>query len=233
MRASGLELKADHGARGLELKPLNVKYALHLSRNGGKFPTRKPHTLDNHAQASNHGGKAKEMPDKAGGGSGGGKVSVAGGGPPSPTPAKSALGRPTTPIKPKTVDETWKRTCGRMLMRLWKQKEVWPFCEPVDYVKEGIPTYPDIINYPMDLGTVKLKLSNGTYTSAEAFADDVSSQTLKFLAPAHMVFCQDWSTTEFAISQKHPQPATMAPHRPQFHKPQTLRGPLHKLGPEP
>jgi bromodomain-containing factor 1 len=68
-----------------------------------------------------------------------------------------------------------------MLVKLWKQKEVWPFCEPVDYVKEGIPTYPEVVKNPMDLGTVKTKLTNGNYSNAEAFADDVSSQT----HPAH------------------------------------------------
>jgi bromodomain-containing factor 1 len=80
------------------------------------------------------------------------------------------------------ADDAWRKLCGRMLVKLWKQKEVWPFCEPVDYAKEGIPSYPEVIKNPMDLGTVKLKLTNGNYSNAEAFADDVSfpNHTLPF-----------------------------------------------------
>lgn len=90
---------------------------------------------------------------------------------------------PTHPHTPHSVpareslkereEKIWRKECARALMRLWKHKESWPFLEPVDPVALQIPTYFDIIKQPMDLGTVKTKLNNGTYTKAEEFAYDV------------------------------------------------------------
>lgn len=49
----------------------------------------------------------------------------------------------------------------------------WPFLEPVDPIKLGIPDYPEIIKSPMDLSTVKKKLDAGAYGGAEEFAADI------------------------------------------------------------
>ena len=43
---------------------------------------------------------------------------------------------------------------------------------PVDHVALGIPTYPDIIKNPMDLGTVDNKLKNGDYSKVNEFVAD-------------------------------------------------------------
>lgn len=51
-------------------------------------------------------------------------------------------------------------------------KFVWPFYEPVDIVKLGIPDYPKFVKKPMDLETMKQKLKNNEYPNGAAFAAD-------------------------------------------------------------
>lgn len=46
--------------------------------------------------------------------------------------------------------------------------------EPVDPIKYNILDYFDIIRNPMDLGTVKKKLSHNCYLKAEEFIDDMT-----------------------------------------------------------
>ncbi|KAJ9087881.1 hypothetical protein DSO57_1028796 [Entomophthora muscae] len=48
-----------------------------------------------------------------------------------------------------------------------------PFLEPVDWEVMDLPDYPRIINHPMDLSTVKMKLISNKYKSATDFAHDV------------------------------------------------------------
>lgn len=52
-------------------------------------------------------------------------------------------------------------------------KHAKPFLEPVDWVALKIPTYPQIITNPMDLGTVQTKLTNNVYTSSREWEQDV------------------------------------------------------------
>jgi hypothetical protein len=47
------------------------------------------------------------------------------------------------------------------------------FNSPVDVVQHNIPDYYNVIKHPMDLGTVKSKLSSGEYSSPLSFAEDV------------------------------------------------------------
>lgn len=47
------------------------------------------------------------------------------------------------------------------------------FREPVDWRGLGLNDYPSVIKRPMDLGTVKRRLEQGAYSSAEACAADV------------------------------------------------------------
>ena len=47
------------------------------------------------------------------------------------------------------------------------------FNVPVDPEALGIPHYRDIINNPMDLGTVKGKLEGGFYCGVETLANDI------------------------------------------------------------
>ncbi|CAG8736597.1 13906_t:CDS:1, partial [Acaulospora morrowiae] len=63
--------------------------------------------------------------------------------------------------------------CYASLKVLKRHPSVFPFLEPVDPVKYGIPDYYDIIKKPMDLSTVERKLSNLEYSSVNDFANDV------------------------------------------------------------
>ncbi|CAF0807672.1 unnamed protein product [Rotaria sordida] len=50
---------------------------------------------------------------------------------------------------------------------------VWPFSKPVDVKNLNLSDYYQIIKKPMDLGTVKRKLENREYATADEFAFDV------------------------------------------------------------
>jgi hypothetical protein len=52
-----------------------------------------------------------------------------------------------------------------------KTPESLLFQNPVDI--KTIPTYTDIISKPIDLGTIKDKLTNGVYTNPYELVDDV------------------------------------------------------------
>ncbi|KAJ3707867.1 hypothetical protein LUZ61_011572 [Rhynchospora tenuis] len=65
------------------------------------------------------------------------------------------------------------KKCGQILTRLMKHKKnIW-FNSPVDAVKMGLHDYHQIVKQPMDLGTVKSKLSKGSYANLSEFASDV------------------------------------------------------------
>lgn len=65
------------------------------------------------------------------------------------------------------------KLCQSALNTIMSQQSCASFLAPVDPVALGIPQYPIIIKNPMDLGTVKRKLSCGAYTSRQAFVADV------------------------------------------------------------
>jgi bromodomain-containing factor 1 len=71
-----------------------------------------------------------------------------------------------------------------------KTKHAMFFISPVDPVALNIPTYPDVIKHPMDLGTMENKLKNDRYSSVQAFADDLQlivDNAEKFNGPQHAV----------------------------------------------
>eukprot|EP00045_Choanoeca_perplexa_P006704 m.57767 g.57767 ORF g.57767 m.57767 type:complete len:724 (+) comp13746_c0_seq1:77-2248(+) len=57
---------------------------------------------------------------------------------------------------------------------LFKHDFSWPFRKPVDWKKLNLPTYPDIIKHPMDLGTIKKKLQKKEYYSAKECIADIA-----------------------------------------------------------
>ena len=63
--------------------------------------------------------------------------------------------------------------CHKIIACLKKNKNSWPFLEPVDYISMGIPHYIDIINQPMDLRTVEQNLTNDKYESLSQFYSDI------------------------------------------------------------
>jgi hypothetical protein len=60
-----------------------------------------------------------------------------------------------------------------LLNRLMKHKFGWVFNKPVDPVALGLHDYFAIIKYPMDLGTIRTRLSRGQYRNPKDFAADV------------------------------------------------------------
>ncbi|BAS77909.1 transcription factor GTE4 isoform X2 [Oryza sativa Japonica Group] len=60
-----------------------------------------------------------------------------------------------------------------LLSRLMKHKFGWVFNKPVDAVALGLHDYFAIIKHPMDLGTIKTRLTHGQYRNPREFADDV------------------------------------------------------------
>ncbi|XP_066145851.1 bromodomain-containing protein 3-like isoform X8 [Euwallacea fornicatus] len=68
------------------------------------------------------------------------------------------------------------KACNEILKDLFSKKHcsyAWPFYKPVDAELLGLHDYHDIIKKPMDLGTVKRKMDNREYRSAQEFAQDV------------------------------------------------------------
>ncbi|XP_022877444.1 transcription factor GTE4-like isoform X3 [Olea europaea var. sylvestris] len=65
------------------------------------------------------------------------------------------------------------RSCSNLLQRLMKHKHGWVFNEPVNAKALGLRDYHDIIKHPMDLGTIKNRLSQNWYKSPREFAEDV------------------------------------------------------------
>ncbi|KAJ9177134.1 hypothetical protein P3X46_012384 [Hevea brasiliensis] len=65
------------------------------------------------------------------------------------------------------------KNCSALLEKLMKHKHGWVFNTPVDVKTLGLHDYFTIIKHPMDLGTVKTRLTKNWYKSAEEFAEDV------------------------------------------------------------
>ncbi|XP_016468598.2 transcription factor GTE4 [Nicotiana tabacum] len=65
------------------------------------------------------------------------------------------------------------RSCSDLLQRLMKHKHGWVFNEPVNVEALGLHDYHDIIKHPMDLGTIKNRLSQNWYKSPKEFAEDI------------------------------------------------------------
>ncbi|XP_057952445.1 transcription factor GTE4-like [Malania oleifera] len=72
----------------------------------------------------------------------------------------------------KNMNQVFK-SCNTLLAKLMKHKHGWVFNVPVDVKGLGLHDYYTIIKQPMDLGTVKSKLSKNWYKSPREFAEDV------------------------------------------------------------
>jgi hypothetical protein len=66
-----------------------------------------------------------------------------------------------------------KRWCSKLLSDVRRLPISSSFREPVDPVRDGVPDYHQIVNQPMDLRTMKRKLSASEYGSVQAFIDDI------------------------------------------------------------
>ena len=70
--------------------------------------------------------------------------------------------------------EVVNKQCLISLRQLMQHKWAFPFNKPVDHVALNLPTYPDIVKNPMDLGTVEARIKKGgVYTSCEEVHRDI------------------------------------------------------------
>ncbi|XP_042432173.1 transcription factor GTE9-like isoform X1 [Zingiber officinale] len=90
------------------------------------------------------------------------------------TSGKSELSKMTVPPPPvHSSSLALKKQCEGLLKRLMSHRFAWVFNLPVDVKKLNIPDYYTVIKNPMDLGSIKTKLSSGGYSSLWDFAADV------------------------------------------------------------
>jgi bromodomain-containing factor 1 len=64
--------------------------------------------------------------------------------------------------------------CYGYLQQLKKNPSAWPFLEPVNPVKLGIPDYFEVIKEPMDLSTVEKNLKMYQYSTMNQFHADIN-----------------------------------------------------------
>ncbi|KAG8099878.1 hypothetical protein GUJ93_ZPchr0013g35431 [Zizania palustris] len=98
--------------------------------------------------------------------------------------------QPASKNKVEIMNTSKSRQCGNVLKKLMDHEGGWLFHKPVDPVLYGIPDYFDVIRNPMDLGTVKKKLTNKQYSSTDQFAADVRltfSNAMKYNPPGNHV----------------------------------------------
>ncbi|GBB94997.1 hypothetical protein RclHR1_02460017 [Rhizophagus clarus] len=91
-------------------------------------------------------------------------------------PAKDLPEAPQPGRRKKTKKNIELNFC-RSVLRELKKKTHWPyaypFYEPVDDEKLGVPDYYKVIKRPMDLATINSKLENDQYANAEEFEEDI------------------------------------------------------------
>ncbi|KAL1788623.1 bromodomain and WD repeat-containing protein 1, partial [Sigmodon hispidus] len=69
------------------------------------------------------------------------------------------------------VENDWRRQCKALLILIFQCEDSEPFRQPVDLVE--YPDYRDIIDTPMDFGTVRETLEAGNYDSPVEFCKDI------------------------------------------------------------
>jgi bromodomain-containing factor 1 len=77
-----------------------------------------------------------------------------------------------------------------VLGNIKRTRHVSHFLNPVDYVALELPTYPDEIEHPMDIGTMNTKLYSNEYRSVQAFVDDLQlivDNAKTFNGPTHNI----------------------------------------------
>ncbi|CAI8597550.1 unnamed protein product [Vicia faba] len=109
-----------------------------------------------------------------------------------PKTKKSMSGRFEYPKPAAPMDsyDTLMKQCENLLNRLMSHQFGWVFNKPVDPVALNIPDYFNVIRHPMDLGTVKSKLTSGKYSNLMDFAADVKltfSNALTYNPPGNDV----------------------------------------------
>ena len=85
-----------------------------------------------------------------------------------------------------------------------KKKDAAYFLRPVNHEALKLPTYPDIIKQPMDLGTVEMKLRNNEYASVQSCVDDLQlivDNARKFNGPEHAITHAAYGMLEYVYER--------------------------------
>ncbi|KAJ1291067.1 hypothetical protein BS78_02G291300 [Paspalum vaginatum] len=122
-----------------------------------------------------------------------------GGGGRSDPPSAPRTKRLPVPGTARTTPLPDRKALEMILEKLQKKDTYGVFAEPVD--PEELPDYHDVIEHPMDFGTVRRKLAKNAYRSFEQFEDDVfliCSNAMQYNAPDTIYFRQAHSIQELA-----------------------------------
>ncbi|KAJ1720646.1 hypothetical protein LPJ53_004754, partial [Coemansia erecta] len=111
-----------------------------------------------------------------------------------------AASRPPPPAAPSASASSlaaqtasWRALCNRVLLHLQAQPSALEFMAPVDPIRQGVPTYFDVIKQPMDMGTVRKKLDRSQYSTPREFLTDLQlilSNCFLFNSPDTYVYSQ-------------------------------------------
>jgi hypothetical protein len=104
----------------------------------------------------------------------------------SPSIAPTTSHKPVTPASQATpkgrnvkspaglrMDTTYYKQAMGILKALMKNKNAWPFKDPVDPVALSIPDYFNVIKHPMDFGTIEKNLQQNKYETPYHFQSDM------------------------------------------------------------
>ena len=72
------------------------------------------------------------------------------------------------------LQSRWEKDAVRIFNQIWKVKGAYHFHDPVDPVKYGVLDYFNVIEKPMDLGTIKKKVNFNCYKRPEQFIHDMN-----------------------------------------------------------
>ncbi|KAL4891959.1 Bromodomain-containing protein [Aspergillus ambiguus] len=118
--------------------------------------------------------------------------------PPVPQATTGAPAAPATPATPAAAATNGESAITKVqhkfilkgIQSLKRMNDSRFYREPVDPVKLNIPHYPQIIQRPMDLGTIERKLKNNQYSSVQGVVDDFNlmiQNAVTFNGPDHLV----------------------------------------------
>lgn len=79
------------------------------------------------------------------------------------------------PDRPGRVTNQLQYLKNIIVRAMWRHEYAWPFQQPVDAKKLGLPDYHRIIKNPMDLGTIKKRLENNYYWSGQECIQDINT----------------------------------------------------------
>jgi hypothetical protein len=88
------------------------------------------------------------------------------------------------------MDDNSRHACEKIMTSLLSHRISEMFIAPVDPISDECPDYFTIIKFPMDLTTVQCNLSNGLYSTVDAWRSDVNriwSNALLYHGPTSMV----------------------------------------------